>query len=221
MITLDTFVRALALGLGSRVGQTRRGETPVRLEHALFVALITAIGSAVLLSGAYAIARRSLVCKGIVGGITTCVVLMGSFAAPASATSYTVRGHTYVSNLDCPYIIASIDNNNGDQPRLSTYASLDWYSSIFGQCGNTSYEALPGHIAVAEDVGWNSGSGWVTCNAGAWYYNNTTSHSVQTGFTWRAAPCGPGYYENYAASYDLNGTWNGSWTWTNDIYLSS
>lgn len=193
----------------------------MRLEHALLVALISGGAAAIVLFGLVLLTRQSVVWKSLVTGVATSGILIASFAAPASAISYTVRGHTYVSGYDCPYIIASINNNGSAQPQLSTYGSLDWYSSFGGDCGNTSYQALPGHIAVAEDLGWNHGTGWVTCNAGPWVYNNTTSHSVQTGFTWTRAACGPGYYENYAASYDLNGTWNGSWTWTNDIYLSS
>lgn len=161
------------------------------------------------------IARRLAV------AVATLLTILFGVSTAAFAQTESTYGHTYVSSQDCPYINTHIDNSAAN-PYLYTYGSIDWFDYFDGvDCGDTSYQAAGGLLAIQQQLEFWNGSGWVICNTNApWVYNSgPQSHSTVTGFGWSSPPCGAGYYADTAASYFNNGGWAGAWVVTNYLYV--
>jgi hypothetical protein len=133
------------------------------------------------------------------------------------------HGHVRTTpSADCEYLSQTLWSGNptpgqSGNPRIDTYASLDWGPN----CSNTSARARPYDLSVRQDLTrWNGGA-TIPCNQGPWLNVGVWSHSVSTGYSWATPPCGPDYYQHLSYVYLWDGTsWVGNSHVTDWAYLS-
>ena len=146
------------------------------------------------------------------------------FTSPAAFGSYTASSGQiyYTPNSICLDGYSEVSDGIGYGYLKARPESTIYEPVVQAPCENP-WDRPPGLLAATFQL-WKyfqHSQQWGVCQNFTWGFNSTTSDSYTDRYTEPGpdAPCGPGYYDNYAANYVSNGSWIGAWIFSGVRYL--